>query len=86
MNCFQNRDQHTKKKVKPQEKDILNFEAKEERLITKCTVLEEEVRKENIKLREDIAAKDIELGEAFEEKKKLEEKITSLLDVYIVWL
>ena len=40
-----------------------------------------EVSNENIKLKEQLAAKEDELSEAFQEKFKLEKKVTDLLDV-----
>ena len=67
-----------KKIVKAKEKEIVKLKVEAESFSSKCANLAE-VSKENIKLKEQLAANDTELGDASEEKAKLEEKINSLL-------
>ena len=56
----------------------MKLKVEAESFSSKCANLAE-VSKENIKLKEQLAANDTELGDASEEKAKLEEKINSLL-------
>ena len=55
--------------------------AKAENILSNFKVLKFELSNENIKLREELAAKEDELGDALKEKEKLDEKVNSLLDV-----
>ena len=65
------------KTVKNKEKEIV----KAENILSNVKVQKTKVSNENIKLREELATKEDELSEAFEEKVKLEKKVTDLLDV-----
>lgn len=70
-----------KKTIKAKEEEIIKLKNTAENLTTKCRVTKHELSNENHELREELAVKETELGEAFEERVKLEEKMNSLLDL-----
>ena len=67
-----------KKTIKAKEEEIIKLKNTAENLTTKCRVTKHELSNENHELREELAVKETELGEAFEERVKLEEKMNSL--------
>ena len=80
-NATKHKLDQSKKALKAKEEEIVMLSTDVENLSTNCEALRAELFNKNIEHAEKVATKDRELGEAFEEKVNLEEKLNSLLDI-----